>query len=263
MAFDKVRIRFRKDGDRRFVSHHDLMRAFERMLRRAGLPFRSTEGFHPQPRVVFSLSLPLGMSGIDEVVEIEWLEPVEPSEVLERLTRCAPEGLHFFNARRIDLKQAAKPRRALYRMPIPANEAEEVTARCEKLLANAELWIDRERPRPRQVNVRPYIHALYVEDGQLYMDVWISQEGGVRADALAKVLDLNHLLDAGAVIERAKLDIEDEIDPAAAALRPALPRREDRGTLERPLPRPLTPPPLLVAVPGSHWGASPNGPIVE
>ena len=36
---DKVRIRFRKSGDLRLLSHHDLMRTFERMLRRAALPF--------------------------------------------------------------------------------------------------------------------------------------------------------------------------------------------------------------------------------
>src|ERR1700756_418971 len=57
MVKDKVRIRFRKDGDLRFVSHHDLMRSFERMLRRAGLPFRSTSGFNPKPRLIFALSL--------------------------------------------------------------------------------------------------------------------------------------------------------------------------------------------------------------
>lgn len=40
---EKVRVRFRKGGDLRLVSHHDLMRTFERMLRRASLPFRSTD----------------------------------------------------------------------------------------------------------------------------------------------------------------------------------------------------------------------------
>src|SRR5438270_5642800 len=71
MAFDKVRIRFRKDGDLRLVSHHDLMRCFERMLRRAALPMRNTSGFHPKPRLVFALSLPLGVIGRDEVAELE------------------------------------------------------------------------------------------------------------------------------------------------------------------------------------------------
>src|SRR5262249_5309140 len=41
---EKVRVRFRKGGDLRLLSHHDLMRPFERLLRRASLPFRSSEG---------------------------------------------------------------------------------------------------------------------------------------------------------------------------------------------------------------------------
>src|SRR5439155_20976241 len=67
----KVRLRFRKGGDLRLVSHHDLMRCFERMLRRAGLPYRSTAGFNPKPRLVFASALPLGVVGCEEVVELE------------------------------------------------------------------------------------------------------------------------------------------------------------------------------------------------
>src|SRR5580704_8755567 len=112
MSFDKVRIRFSKDGDLRLVSHLDLMRAFERMLRRASLPFRSTEGFHPQPRMIFALSLPLGVAGLAEVVEIEWTEPVEPDQARERLSAQSPLGLAILTARRIELKQSARVRRA-------------------------------------------------------------------------------------------------------------------------------------------------------
>ena len=57
------------------------MRTFERLLRRASLPFRSTEGFHPKPRFVFALSLPLGIVGCEEVVELELYEAVPPDEV--------------------------------------------------------------------------------------------------------------------------------------------------------------------------------------
>ena len=71
MVRDKVRIRFRKCGTLRLVSHHDLMRCFERMLRRAALPYHSTEGFNPKPRLIFALSLGLGIIGCQEVAELE------------------------------------------------------------------------------------------------------------------------------------------------------------------------------------------------
>jgi len=259
MAFDKVRIRFRKDGDRRFLSHLDLMRAFERMLRRASLPFRSTEGFHPQPRVVFALSLPLGLAGLQEVVEIEWLEPVEPDNVLSRLAPRTPHDLQFLSARRIELKQTARPRRATYLMALPVEDMEPAAARCAALMAATEYWVDRERPRPRQVNIRPFFRNLRVSEGKLEMDIWVTPEGSARADELVRELKLNHVLDAGAVIERCLLEIEDETNVTEEADQPPRIGPAGRALLERPLritepsPQPAT----------AHWGASPNGPIVE
>ena len=83
----RVRLRFRKGGDLRLVSHHDLMRCFERMLRRADLPVHATEGFNPRPRMVFALSLALGIVGCEEVVELELDAEVPPEEVRDRLAR--------------------------------------------------------------------------------------------------------------------------------------------------------------------------------
>ena len=57
VAATKVRLRFAKRGDLRLVSHHDLMRCLERMLRRANLPMAYSQGFNPRPKVVFSLAL--------------------------------------------------------------------------------------------------------------------------------------------------------------------------------------------------------------
>ena len=75
---DKMRFRFRKDGALRLLSHHDLMRCFERMLRRAALPVRQSQGFHPKPRLIFALSLPLGVIGCEEVAELELEEVLPP-----------------------------------------------------------------------------------------------------------------------------------------------------------------------------------------
>src|SRR5437868_14722168 len=119
-TLDKVRIRFRKDGALRLLSHHDLMRCFERMLRRAALPVRQTQGFHPKPRLVFALSLPLGVVGCEEVVELELDEVLPPEEVRERLVRQAPPGLDILSIKRIGPRDGAQVRRPTYRLTLPA-----------------------------------------------------------------------------------------------------------------------------------------------
>ncbi len=94
---EKVRIRFRKLGLLRLLSHHDLLRTFERMLRRAEIPFHNTQGFHPKPRLVFALSLPLGVIGLDEVAELELDRSIGAEEVHHRLVEQAPPGLEIVN----------------------------------------------------------------------------------------------------------------------------------------------------------------------
>ena len=117
MTGDKFRLRFEKSGALRLLSHHDLMRCCERMLRRAGLPFRMTGGFHPMPRWVFALSLPLGVVGRNEVVELELTEPLAPDDVLARLREQSPAGLRFTRCDVVPPKASAVPRRAVYMLP--------------------------------------------------------------------------------------------------------------------------------------------------
>jgi radical SAM-linked protein len=211
MVVDKLRIRFRKRGDLRFLSHHDLMRAFERMLRRADLPFRSTEGFHPHPRVVFALSLPLGVAGLDEVVEIEMTEELSPDDVLARLQSQAPAGLEFVSVRRIVPNATGQAVRAVYRLPVPPDRISDLSERCPALLAQGELWVERKHPNPRRVDIRPYVLALRTNHESLELDLRVTPTGTARADELIELLGLRDLADAGAVLERITLELHDEL----------------------------------------------------
>ena len=63
MVRQRMRIRFTKQGDLRWLSHRDLMRTWERLFRRAGVPLGMTEGFHPKPRMNFPSALAVGIAG--------------------------------------------------------------------------------------------------------------------------------------------------------------------------------------------------------
>ncbi len=167
MLGDKFRLRFEKAGVLRLLSHHDLMRVLERMLRRAGLPFKSTAGFHPGPRVVFAQSLPLGVVGRDEVVELELTEPRDSDDVLRGLNEQAPDGLRFTRATVVPMKTTAMPRRIVYTLPLPADRTDEVGEACERLTAQAVVWVERVRPSPKGLNIRPYLRRVLVETARV------------------------------------------------------------------------------------------------
>lgn len=211
MVCDKVRIRFRKSGDLRLVSHHDLMRCFERMLRRAELPYHATQGFNPKPRLIFALSLALGVIGCQEVVELELDAELPVEEVRARLTRQAPPGLEILDVRRIDRKASAQVRGVCYRVALPPERTGDLAQRAAGLLSDSQCWIERTRPQARRFDLRPYLRDLRVLPEALEMDLWVTPNGTARPDEVMGVLGLSDVLEAGAVLERTHLELQDEL----------------------------------------------------
>jgi radical SAM-linked protein len=218
-AREKVRIRFRKGGDLRLVSHHDLMHVFERVFRRAELPFHASEGFNPKPRMAFALSLALGIVGCEEVLELELDEPLSPEVIHQRLADHAPPGLEILSVTRIDRRTRAQVRRVGYQLLVPAQRTSGLPQRLAALLAAPECWIDRVRPQARRLDIRPYLRGLRLLpvregngeiDQRLEIDLWVTPYGAARPEEILGLLGLQDLLDEGAILERTKLALHDE-----------------------------------------------------
>jgi radical SAM-linked protein len=244
---DKYRIRFRKAGDLRLVSHHDLMHCFERMLRRAALPFRSSEGFNPKPRLIFPLSLALGIVGCEEVVELELTATLPPEEVQQRLAAQAPPGFDILSVRRIPWKTKGQPRCVGYRIALPLDGRDGLPQRLEALRSAPECWVERTRPQLRRINLRPYLRDLRLGADHLEMNLWVTPQGTARPEEILAWLGLSDLLEAGAVLERTKLELCDEASadrdtsPAAGNVTGQVEGEADRQRDPQPLlPGPLS-----------------------
>ena len=87
------RLIFSKMGPLVFISHLDLTHAFVRAFGRAGLRFRYTEGFHPHPKIVFALPLPVGMAGENELVDIGLAQDLPPAMLLDALCPALPRDI--------------------------------------------------------------------------------------------------------------------------------------------------------------------------
>ena len=60
----KIRIKFTKTGNMRFIGHLDILRYFQKLLRRAEVDVKYSEGFSPHP--VMSFAQPLGLGDTSE-----------------------------------------------------------------------------------------------------------------------------------------------------------------------------------------------------
>jgi radical SAM-linked protein len=220
MVCAKVRIRFKKTGELRLISHHDLMRCFERMLRRASLPYHSTAGFNPKPRLVFAMPLSLGVVGLQEIAELELDEELTPEEIQARLTAQAPAGLDILSVHRIDPKITAHVRKAVYQVSVPPESVAGLPECIEQLLAAAESWIERDRPEKRRINLRPYLSDLRLFPGRLEIDLLVTPNGTARPEEILRLLGLGDLLAAGAILERSHLELEEEARTSGVASAP-------------------------------------------
>ena len=64
----RLRLKFSRGEKLKYLSHLDLMRLWERALRRAGLPAAYSEGFSPHPRISLASPLAVGVTSRAELM---------------------------------------------------------------------------------------------------------------------------------------------------------------------------------------------------
>lgn len=88
-----IRVRFSRGEAVKFISHLDLMKVFERAIRRSGLPIAYSKGFNPHPQMVFGLPLSVGMTSGCEYADFELENETEPGVFMKKLNESLPEGV--------------------------------------------------------------------------------------------------------------------------------------------------------------------------
>ncbi|MGL4392918.1 MAG: TIGR03936 family radical SAM-associated protein [Fusobacteriaceae bacterium] len=82
----KKRVYFDKFDDMKFISHLDLIHFFEKLIIKAQLPIKYTQGFNPRPRLSFANPVSLGTESFDEVMDFELEENLSDEIVFEKLS---------------------------------------------------------------------------------------------------------------------------------------------------------------------------------
>jgi radical SAM-linked protein len=103
----RLRVWFGKQGDMSLVSHLDMMRLFDRAMRRAGLPIAFTGGYHPSPRISVALALPLGATSSGEIVDFELTQRLDVDTFRQRLVQVLPSDIPIYDVVELDLKAPA------------------------------------------------------------------------------------------------------------------------------------------------------------
>ena len=164
----KIRLKFSKVEEMRFLSHLELAHLFYRASKRADLPLCFSEGFHPMPRIIFATALPVGMESLMEMVDIEFEGKISPLDVLERLNQTLPRGVEIQEAEEVPFffHLASLSHPSVYWIPLdPLLSKEEAILKIKKALDEKEFFVHQERDgKKRSVNIRPLIEKMDVKE---------------------------------------------------------------------------------------------------
>ena len=106
MTLINIRAKFRRSDEVKFISHLDLMKVFERAIRRARLPIAYSQGFNPHPGMVFGLPLGVGVTSDAEYADFEVTDDgISINKFIDALNAQLPQGLEVLSARVRSSKQ--------------------------------------------------------------------------------------------------------------------------------------------------------------
>ncbi|MEA4888079.1 MAG: TIGR03936 family radical SAM-associated protein [Clostridiaceae bacterium] len=93
-----LRLRYGRQEPAVWLAHLDMMRTFERSVRRAGLPVAYSQGYNPRPQLSFALPIGVGLATLDDYVDVMMTEPVDAKTAIQQLNRNLPKGLFIMDA---------------------------------------------------------------------------------------------------------------------------------------------------------------------
>jgi radical SAM-linked protein len=173
----KVRVKFSKTGAMKFIGHLDIMRFFQKVMRRADIPIAFTGGFSPHMIMSFANPLGVGVTSDGEYFDIELSEEINMSDAVIRMNAVSVEGIEIVNMVPIsdDKKQtgmsivaAADYLSTVKKGMLPFDWKEKLS-----LFMNQEqiLIVKTTKKSEREVDIKPMIYQLNVSDDSVYMQV--------------------------------------------------------------------------------------------
>lgn len=172
----RLRSRFYKKDDLVFISHLDLVRVFERALRRAGIPVSYTQGFNPHPIMAFATALGIGVASEGEYIDIQIDKRIDTLEFIDKINSVLPQGLKILQAAYVASSEdslMSQIKRSTYLVRVKASRnilQEELKEKLSYFLGQTEVFEAKEKKKKnknnkathQETNIRDSIFELNV-----------------------------------------------------------------------------------------------------
>ena len=152
LCYNRYKISYSKTGQAKYFGHLEMVKIFLRAIRRAQIPVKHSEGFHPKPRVSFGDSLPVGMESLGEWLYISIGSDIDRQSIVDDLNKHLPDGLLVNDClpASTDLKTGI-PGPTTYAVTIEKGRFDQDVA--TQFLQQPEFFISRTNRKGRQKNI--------------------------------------------------------------------------------------------------------------
>ncbi len=103
----RMRVFFKKTGRLSMLSHLEVARTLERIVRRAGLPYAISQGFSPHMKISFGSALPVGVGSECECFDLQLTEYVQPEKAREALRAMCVDDLMVYACEHLGEREPA------------------------------------------------------------------------------------------------------------------------------------------------------------
>ncbi len=165
----RLRIRFNRGEEIKFISHLDIMRLWERALRRAQIPIAYSEGFNPHPRLSLAVPLAVGVTSEAELMDVIVTRLVSPHWFTTAASRQLPPSIEILGVYQVALTMPSlqsQVRYAEYRVEVESEkELKEIESAVSGLLSMEQLpWHHQRDTGKRSYDLRALINDLWLID---------------------------------------------------------------------------------------------------
>ncbi len=198
MKAQRLRVTFTRGEDIKYITHLDLMRFWERALRRAGVPVAYSEGFSPHAQISLAAPLPVGTTSEAELMDVFLAEHVAPRSLIQSVSPQLPPAIEIRSVEEVGLSLPALQadvRFAEYDVDV-SGDAGAAQPAIDRFLAAASVpWEHKREDEVRSYDIRPLVESIEVAGAEggvtrLRMRLRNDNNGSGRPEQVAAAVGL-------------------------------------------------------------------------
>lgn len=191
----KVRIKFSKSGALKYIGHLDVMRYFQKLMRRADIPISYSEGFSPHQIMSFAMPLGIGDESLGEYVDIELDEKITSAEAIERLNSQSVPEIRILSFKEIPDGKATNAMSSITAASYEVCIREEckpdfdVKTKFEELVNKNEINVVKQSKKSvTELDIKPFIYDCRYENDKFYLLVSCGSVMNIKPELVIKAL---------------------------------------------------------------------------